>query len=167
MKSVLLLAGIEVALAGWFGYNFLHLPGQRQMAFIRGQSAQEQATQQTQAEVAGLLNALEEQRGPLAPEPDPSWLVRQMVALADKSGLQLTTIAQEPPQELEQYTRLGALLQFSASYHQLGTFLDEIERSPYFIRVDRISLIPASEREQPASVRLGVSTIYVPPILNR
>jgi Tfp pilus assembly protein PilO len=143
------------------------VPQQRRVSLIQAQVAQEQATQEMQQAVAALLDDLEAQRRQLPQEPDPSWLVREVVAVAQQSGVQLTTITQEPVQPFDQYTRLGVTLQLNASYHQLGAFLDELERSPAFIRVERIGLTRGVEDDKPAVIQVRLSTVYVPPLLAR
>ena len=62
-------------------------------------------------------------------------------------------------------TRLGVSLQVSASYHQLGAFLDRIERAPVFIRVDRADLSGASDTHPSSerTIHVVLSTLYIPP----
>ena len=165
MKPTLLIAAVGVALAAFVGYNFIYAPQRNQVGLIRGQIAEERATQQRQAEVAGLLEQLERYRKRLPQEPDPSWLVREAVELTEKVGVQVTTITPDAPKTLGQFTRLGVALQVIATYHQLGNLLDEIERSEHFLQVERMTVSRADEG-RPASVSLTLSTLYVPRVLN-
>ena len=165
MKLSLLVGLIGLAAAGFVGYNFIYEPQQAQVHLIQAQIAEEQVHQQTQAEVTNLLQEVDQYRARLPQTTDPSWLVRELVALAQKAGVQLTTINQDSPQAYEPFTRLGATLQFSASYHQLGTFLDAIERSERFIRVERVHLGASDGAHGAAAVEIACSTLFLPPVL--
>ena len=55
----------------------------------------------------------------------------------------------------------SATVQITASYHQLGTFLDQIEQSDRFITVERISMGYARDEGLP-SIRVAPSTLYLP-----
>ena len=165
-KPAFLLGIIVVAITGSIAYTMIYSPYQKQVRLIQVAKTQEQANQRTQADVAALLTTIEEYRKRLPKERVPSWVVRETVALAQKDGVQITSINQEDPQEFPGFTRLTADLQFTASYHQLGAFLDDIEHGAHFIRVDRVALIrTATKDEGTASIRLAFSTIYLPPVL--
>ena len=166
MKPTLLLAIIGVALGGPIGYYGVYQPQQRQVQLVRTQITKEQERQQTAVELATLVQQVDERRRRLAPEADPSWLVREVVRLAEKSGVQLTTITPEPPQTVDAFTHLAVNLQFTASYHQLGAFLDNVERAASFIRIEQINVTPTeSHEETQASIRVTLSTLSVPPLV--
>lgn len=165
MKPVFLLGGIGVAIVALIGYNFIYVPRQHEVRVIQTQLAEEQAKQETAAEAAALLHQIERYRKRLPQEPDPSWLVREVVALAQKSSVQIASIAQEAPQSLGPFTLLAATVQVGASYHQLGRFLDDIERSDRFIRVESIQVAPSAGAEL-ASIQLRFSTLFLPPGLD-
>jgi len=70
-------------------------------------------------------------------------------------------------------------LQFQSSYHQLETFLGQIERAPLFLLIEQLELsatpveqierepleLSASTRQgTQADVQLTLSTLYVPPV---
>jgi len=165
MRPFFLLAGIGVALSALIGYNVAYVPQQRQVRLIHAQIADEQATQRLQADVAALLGQAEQFRTRLPEEPDPSLVVHEVVALAQAAGVQLASITRETPQTFPQGTRLTVTLQGTASYHQLGALLDALERSERFFRVERFEISRPTEAE-PASVRVVVSTLYVPPLVS-
>ena len=165
-KPVLLLGMIVVATTVLFAYTGIYMPYQRQVQLLDTQNAKEHANQRTQADVAALLKTIEHYRTRLPSERDPSWLIRETVAIAQKSGVQITNINQDPPQEFTGFTRLSVAVQFSASYHALGAFLDDIEHADRFIRVDRINVNRAyAGNNEAASIQLGLSTIHLPPVM--
>ena len=171
MKPTLLVAVIGVALGGFLGYHSLYAPKKEQARLIDVKAAQRQADQQAQDDTATLLKQIEQYRKRLPPEPEPSWLVQEAVALGRQLGLELTTITPDLPQETPQYTRLSVSLQFDATYHELGTFLDAIERSDAFIRVEHFDLTSQRDATRDrevgkASVRLILTTFYFPPALH-
>ena len=166
-KPTLLLGIIAVAIVCSIAYTSIYVPAQQQVQLIQTQKTKERASQRTQADVAALLKTIEAYRKRLPSEGDPSWLVRETVALAQKAGVEISSINQEDPQKFSGFTRLAVNLQFTASYHQLGAFLDAIEHGDHFIRVDRIGLSRSNSRsgEGMASIKLAFSTIYLPPVL--
>lgn len=164
MKPTLLLAAIGLVTSSLFGYHLMYAPKQEQARVIAAQISQVQADQQAQHELAALLLQVDTYHKRLPPSPDPSWLVREVVALGRTAGIDLTLISQQDPQPIEQYTRLSISVQFQTTYHQLGKFLDILERAEPFIRVDRVDM--SSPRETgDATAQLHLSSIYVPPVL--
>ena len=162
MKQTLLLGVIGVAFAGFFGYHGIYARQQAQVRVIEQQIAQEQANQQAQTDVAALVQQIERYRKHLPPEPDASWLVHEVVALAKKANVPLASITEEAPQSLQQFTRLAVNLQFTASYHQLGAFIDDLERANRFMRIERLEMTRSLEGEEPVSIRMVLSTIHIP-----
>ena len=157
----LLLNGIVLVLGGMIGYHAIYLPQQEEVASIQRQMEQERLTQRAQRDVDELLKQFAQYRGRLAPEPETSWLVQEVVRLGQQAGLQLTTINQESPQAFKAFTRLSATLQFTSSYHQLGGFVDALERSGHFIRTERVSMGQVHP-DGKAAMQVPVSSLYVP-----
>lgn len=156
-SAVVLVVGAPV------GYN-LWTKNQESVRLVQARIAEERSTQQAQVELAATLRRIEQYRKRLAPEPNPSWLVNEVLAMGEQAGLQVTTISQEVPQELPQFTRLAVDLEFTTSYHQLGTFLSRIEGADrFFIRVESLDVTPLRDTGGPVSVRLVLSTVYMPP----
>ncbi len=158
----LLINGIVLVLGGMIGYHAIYLPQQEEVASIKQQMEQERLTQRAQQDVNALLKQFDQYRGRLAPEPQTSWLVQEVVRLGQQAGLQLTTINQESPQAVKAFTRLSATLQFTTTYHQLGAFLDALERSGHFIRTERVT-IGQAQPDGKAAMQVTLSSLYVPP----
>lgn len=167
VKQTLLLGTIIVAFAGFFGYHMVYRPQQAKLAEYPRVLEREQADYQAQADVAALVERIESYRRRLPPGADTSWLVNEVVSVANDVGVQVTRIVPEPPRDLQGVTRLGVSLQVSASYHQLGVFLDRIERAALFIRVDRADLAGASDANPSSerTIQVVLSTLYIPPFL--
>lgn len=163
IKPSLLIVVAEVALAAVLGYTKIYVPRQQEIQRIRAEGAQQRTNDQTAAEVAAYLEQIERYRKRLPAEPDPAWLVRELVPLAQDAGVQVTAITQEDPQSFGSFTRLGVKFQVRASYHQLGTFLDAVEGADRFIRVDRVTIQPQGS-DAPSSISLVFSTVSVPPL---
>ena len=162
MKPALLLQAVGVALFVLIGYNFIYVPQRKETRLVQDQLAREQTKQRLATDTADVLEQLSAYRHRLPPEPDSSWLVREVVATAQRSGIELTTISQTAPQNLPQFTFLSVDVQFTATYHQLGAFLDHLERSASFIRVDNLSVNAFGDQGQTA-VQASLSTLCVPP----
>ena len=165
LKQTALGAVAGLALASFVGYHVIYAPQQRQVRKLRQRVAEEQANQEAQQQAMALLDQLERARKQLAPEPEPSWLVREVTAIGRSAGMDLTTISPQLPQTYQQFIRLTVSLQFDASYHQLGRFIDEIERAPHALRIERVDVGHAG-RDTAASkvpIQLEISTLYLAP----
>ena len=165
MKSTWVIYAAGIVLTCLIGYNYVYVPHQRQGRLIQAQIAKEQQHQRTQAEVADALQHIERYRKRLPEDADPSWIVQELVPLAQSAGIQLTSITQQPPHTIPQFTRLTVDVQFAASYHQLGAFIDAIERSKRFIRVERMNVARGEPATQHVPVQLALSTLYLPPLV--
>ena len=164
MKPLPIVLAIIVATACGIGYYGIHVPAQNEVRLIQTQIAEERANQNTKGDVSALLSQIERYRERLPKDADPSWLAQEVMALAQKTGIQLATITQDAPQQLDTSTHLSVNLQLTATYHQLGAFLDEVERSPHFIRVDRLS-VDRIEGDDRGLVQVTFSTVVLPPVL--
>lgn len=164
MKPWMVAALIVLATAYGIGYYGIHVPAQNEVRLIQTQIDEERAVQGTKGEAAALLTQIKRYHARLPDDVDPSWLAQEVVALAQQSGIQLASITQDAPQVLDTFTRLAVNLQFTASYHQLGAFLDEVERSPSFIRVDRLS-VDRTDGDERGLIQVTFSTIVLPPLL--
>jgi Tfp pilus assembly protein PilO len=171
MKPPLLLVMVTlvVAVTGFLGYNNIHAPHQTQVRVIQNQIAEEQATQTMQADVAALLDQVERYRKRLPQERDPAWLVTQVLPIADRHGLQFTSISRETPLDVGGITRLTISLQGTGSYHQVGAFVDELERSEMYLRVERLQLSPpvGDAPAETGAVSLAINTLYMAPAVNQ
>ena len=163
-QPMLAFMAIVVVLTGAIGYYGIHRPKENGVRVLQTQIAEERASQGVKEEVAALLAQIERYRRRLPQDADPSWLAQEVMAVAKKSGVQLTSITQVPPQQSDRYTQLSVNLELSATYHQLGAFLDEIEHSPRFIRVDRLS-VDRSNGDERGHIQVTFSTVVTPPIL--
>lgn len=164
MKPSVLLGAIGVVISSFIGYNFIYLPAQKEVKTIQTKISGEETSQRTQKDVVNLLDQIEQYRTHLPKEPEASLLAHEVVALAQKSGVQLSTISQEPTQHFQQYTRVAVTLQLSTSYHQLGNFLDTLEHADHFMRVEQLSVGHTGD-DGKSSVRVTVSTFFLPPML--
>ena len=165
MNQTLLAGALGLALTGLVSYNLVHVPQRRAAELIRQQIAEEQKHRQAQVEVSALLKEVEQHRTQMPPEPDPAWLVQKVVELGREAGVQLTGISQDVPQRVGEFTRLSVAVEITASYHQLGTFLDQLEQSDGFIRVERIDISPSWQQREDGglgAIRLVLSTLYLP-----
>jgi len=166
LNATLLVGTLIVACAGYFGYHNVYLPKRVQLEQYPLEMQREAANQQAQADVATIAQELESFRGQLPPEADASWLVNEALAIADEVGVRVTRVVPQPPRDLGGMTRLAVSLQVTASYHELGIFIDRLERAPVFIHVDRVDLAETRGSQQALSARpidVVLSTVYVPP----
>lgn len=163
MKATVISLAVSIALTGLVGYHGIYQPHQQALATIARQMQEEQATQKLQAEVAGLLDRAEAQRKHLAPEPESSWLVREVLTISREVGIELTSIQPEEVQTQGVATRLAVTAQLTATYHQLGQLLDRLERSQQLLFVEQFTVQRiAGSAESAASVTLVIASWYMP-----
>lgn len=162
MRPLLLVGATIVAITGLIGYHRVYAPRRNEVLSIQQQIREEQASQAALQGIVVVLKRLEQYRKRLPTEPDPSWLVREVVQLAQDTGVQFTTIAQEPTRSIDQFTRLAVGLHFTATYHQLGAFLDRVERAEPFILIERVEVSGQRDTNGAGGVRIVLSTLYAP-----
>ena len=164
MKPILLGAAVGLVLAYLIGYNQIYGRQHKQLLLLHSQLTQEQANQSLQKETETLFKRLDGYRAKLPAEPDPSWLVREAMSASDRAGFTVDSIQPDTPHEDKLATRLSVNLAFQASYHQLGTFLDALERSDHFIRVEQLSVSWDPADKGQSKVQLTLGTVALPPL---
>ena len=160
MRPTLLSGAVIAALAALGGYQRLYAPSQHMLSTLQTQLEEQRQTQELRVQLARSLQDMERFRKRLPPKPEAEWLVHEVGQLAEKTGVQLTSIAPQDPTKLGALTRLAVMLQFRASYHQLGEFVSILENATAFMRVDRLEVVRVQQGI--AQIGLTVSTVYVP-----
>ena len=162
----LIIATIILGIAGALGYNFIYLPNYQKVAQIQITIAEEQATQQAQKDISVLLQELETYRKSLPQSPDTSWLASEVMVISQQAGITLASIIQTSPEPYQQFVHLAIKLEFVCSYHELGTFVDLLERSDHFLRVERLEVSVAATGDSAGkpSVQIQIGSLYVPPV---
>lgn len=163
-KTPWLLGAVVGLVLGYLvGYNNLYARQQGQVRLTQRLIAQEQADQEAQQQVTALLDQIERYRAQLPPEPNPSWLVDQAVTAGRAAGIEFSSISPQPAQAGKFFTRLSAGFKFSATYHQLGEFLDQLERSGSYVRVESLDVNRTRTLQAGAPiVDITLSTLHVP-----
>ena len=162
MKATLLAGVVAVAVVAPLGYN-IHRSYQMKLRATDDRITQEQALQRTQADITATIQSMDRYRSRLPTEPNTSWLVNDAVKISEQANLQLSTVTQAAPQVLPQFTHLSIEIELTTSYHQLGDFLDRLERAEHFIQVEHLDILSKDERSGKARMRLSLGTIYLPP----
>ena len=161
LRSSMVSGLIVLALTGYLSYG-IYVQHQQRLRAIQEELQVQQETEALREKLASSIQELERLRKRLPPEPEPEWLVGQVAKLAEQTGIKLTSIVPENPRQFDEFTHLSVSLQFTTSYHQLGAFISTLESSPSFVRVDQLDL-SRGQQEDTASVRVAVSTVYLPP----
>ena len=125
--------------------------------------------------VKRLIDEMHAIRGQFAPIDEVEWLVNQLTSHAQEAGLRIESIVPHPAVSVQQdFQQLSVTVQLSATYHQLGKLLSQLESSDKLIWVQDLDI--AKPREQPGwgadatrthasglpHVRLTLATLYVP-----
>lgn len=163
MKPAVVSGIILLVLGGYFSYHTGYVRPQAQLGRIQQQVREAQQEQDLRTQVAGSLAALEQHRQRLAPKAEPDWLLQEVGKLAREAGIAVHQLSPQPPRQWESLTYLVVTLQFTASYHQLGQFISQIENAERVIWVEEMEVAPERGGGL-AQVRLTLSTLYVPPV---
>lgn len=164
-QPVVIPGVVVLVLAGYVGYHGVHRRYQQEMTQLQAQLHDRQEVQDMRTQLAGALGTLERKRQRLAPMPSVDWLVQEIDTIAAATGLRLTRIVPQRPESVDDFTRIAVSLEFSASYHELGTFVSSLESGPHLIHVDSLAIgRAASEEEGTSAMTLLVSAWYVPPL---
>jgi Tfp pilus assembly protein PilO len=164
------MIGLVVVVSGFVGYNNIYKPHEAEVRQIQTKIAEETANQTMQADTAAVLKQVESYRKRLPPARDPAWLADQVLAIADRTGLQLSSIGRDAPAEVGGgLTRLSVSLSGFATYHEVGAFVDEVERSQSYLRIEKLTISPSGDATtgEKGSVQIQVSSVYVPPVVNQ
>jgi type IV pilus assembly protein PilO len=152
---------IVLAFAWFFGYhNGIYLPNKAKLTKIREQLAQQEKLQALRREIADSYAAIEGFRQWLPKKPETEWLVREVGRLAEEDGVQLTSITQQNPRQVQDFTLLAVTLRCVATYHQLGKFISALENTLPMIRIDDLDIARSSQDTVQAN--LSLSSLHIP-----
>lgn len=161
MKLSVISGVIVLALGGYFGYHIAYVRPLDSIEQIHQQLEEARQTQTLRTHVASAIITLEEPRQRLALRPDSTWLLQEVGKLAEEAGIQVASMTPRPPQPRGEATFLSVLLQFTASFHELGQFLNRIESHERFIRVDRVEVTPQAGASGKAQMQVALSALYL------
>ena len=137
---------------------------QLQMGRVRHDLAQMPSLEKKQADLSSQYS-LPAPAGP--PEEQLPDLLEKIAQAARSSRVRVTTL--KPQQEIGQlhvgpsgYLEIPLELSAVAGYHQVGRFLDELERSEHLVRLREIEVRPSSDDLSSHQVRMVLLAFLVP-----
>lgn len=153
-------------------------PHRQRLAAIRRQLQEEQELLRVQEGIARHWPLVKRYAIRLPEVSSPDWLMREVARLAEQSHIQLRAIEPELSRPYEHgATRMTVRVSLESAYHDVGAFIGLLESSPKYIHVDEVELRPAKGladisaetdlKHFLTSVRLVLSTLYLPPISGR
>jgi Tfp pilus assembly protein PilO len=165
--SITLVVGVGLlVVAAFIGFQFIYNPRAAQVQGIQNQIRQESLAREQRKEVAQLLDKIAVDLSLLAPEADPAWLAREALALASDAGIRVNMVNQKDVLQEADQLRLSVAIDGSGTYHQLGKYIDLIERSKQFMWVERMDVRPLGKEGGVLSIQMVISSVYVPPLKN-
>ncbi|MBI3319085.1 MAG: type 4a pilus biogenesis protein PilO, partial [Candidatus Omnitrophica bacterium] len=144
-KPVFLIPPLLIFGLAWFIGQGVYLQQHQEVATIHRQLEEQRRMQAMREQVARSLQQAEQFHARLAPSPDTEWLVRQVTALAQTTGVELSSIAPQASKPVQEFTQLAVTLQLTTSYHRLGQFLSAVESLPVMIRVEQLEVRSAQD----------------------
>ncbi len=161
MKPSMVSGIMALLLAGYVGYRGIQVPVQQQVRRLQDQLAKERATQDMRVKLARSYDEFERLRKNLSPESSTEWLLREITKRAEEQGIQVDSIAPQDRRQAHDTAQLAVNLRIRASYHQLGRFLDSLERTTPYIWVEDVQ-VDRDENNGLPKIRLIVTSMYVP-----
>jgi len=167
MKPELISGTIILAFAAYFGYHDGYVRPQDALGQVAKQRREAEQVRELRTRVAATLTTFEQQRHSLPRKLDPDWLMQEIGRLAREVGVHITSLTPQAPRQFSDGTLLSVSVNFTTSYHNLGQFVSRLESSGALLRIDELELTPDPGRQGTgvANIRLLVSTLYVPPVL--
>ena len=175
-KRTLLLVTIGIVVI-WLvvSQRMVIAPQQRRLDGIHKALQEEQELLRVQQAIAKNWPVVKQYQMRLPDVSSPDWLMREVARLAEQAHVQLRSIEPELSRPYERgATRMTVRVQLESNYHDVGMFLSLLESSPKYIHVEEIDMRPSkglseiSAEADPkhflASVRMVLSTLYLPPI---
>ena len=87
---------------------------------------------------------------------DKTWLIEQLNSMAEKSGLNISTILPEDPKKVGEMLELTSVhIDAEAGYHQLGEFMGLVESLDAYVKILDVNIEPELGNTPPA--RSGAS----------
>jgi type IV pilus assembly protein PilO len=117
---------------------------------------------QFEAQVAELESRLESLRQVLPEEKDVADTLRRIQGLATKSNLAIQRFQPGKPVQQKMYAEVPYRLQAEGTYHNLGSFFDQISKFPRIINISEISIKAKSPVEPDRTITAEcVATTFV------
>lgn len=73
---------------------------------------------------------------------DYKWLMTIISEIANKEGIELTTVKPLSVKEMKFYKSLSVALNLEGSYHQIGKMVADMENARYYLKVEKLILSP-------------------------
>jgi len=149
---------------GVLGFRFIHAPYQHNRSVIADAIEQEKEDQRLRKDTTTLLQEVAWHRGRLAPEADPSWLVREVLVLCQNAGVRVINVGEQTRKPMKEFEHLGVKLRLKGSYHEMGRFVDLVERSKNLLRIEDFELNRPRDYKGVASVNVVIGALYLPSV---
>ncbi len=170
-----LIVSILIGFLSWALWSqFVDAPIKRAQGRMQKELAGARELHDARVHVKRLIDEVRAIRGQFAPTAEAEWLVKRLTAHVQEAGLRMESIVPHTPVSVQEFQQVSVTVQLSASYHQLGKLLSQLENSDELVWVQDLDI--TKPREQPGwgvdatrtrastlpHVRLTLATLYVP-----
>ena len=178
MKNNLPPSVIVSILTGFFSLvlwsQFVEAPIKRAHGRIQKELADAKELHDARVRVKRLLDEMHAIREQFAPTAETEWLVTRLTAHAQEAGLRMESTVRHAPVAVQDFQQLSVTVQLSATYHQLGKLVSQLESSDKLMWVQDLDIAKSKEQlgwgadaARPHAsalprVRLTLATLYVP-----
>ena len=157
-----LIVSILIGFFSWIVWSqFVEAPLVRARTRIQQELAEVKELREAQLRVHRLRENLRAMQGQFAPTTDTEWLVNRLASRVQEAGLRMESIDPHAPVTVQDFQQLSVTVQLSASYHQIGKLLSQLEGSDELIWVQDLDIDKAPARSSWGAdpTRLGSSTL--------
>jgi len=139
LRNKVLLVGIAMAFFSlWYGYNKIYVPAKNAAKQMKMDISQEGINTNISRRLAALEEQLNGYQHVFARGADVPWLVDKISNAAVASGLNVVSLDSKPLARKKQFVYSKADLTATGTFHQLGDFISQLERSKDFVRVEKL-----------------------------
>ena len=135
-KNILLWIGIFLIIA-ILARKIVYNPQVEKIKTIEKQIAEEKEKTYILKEIGKIERALNFYRSPASSE-EATWILDEITRIAKDTGVRIIALEPRASEEQKVYIKLPIKLMVECSYHELGYFLSQIERSKRFLKIDEL-----------------------------
>ncbi len=151
LRKTLLIAAVIFISLFFFGGRMIYEKNINRILKYR----QQRKRTELENKVAKQLTELKKIREGMKPIKGSSQFLAEVAKLAGRLNMKLITIAAQPVEKRNEFTKFGVQLEVDTTYHELGNFVSMLESDERIINVD-VAKIITTKMTPEGSARINV-----------
>jgi len=151
-KLTILICGVILIIAVFFGYNNIYILQIQRIEERKRQFLLELDKNKVAYKISAVQKKIDRHIKHFPESADTSWLVPKVSAKVRKSKAEFVAIE---PKEIKHYDKFDVIsvrLTLKGSYHSLGKFINEIENSDKYMRINSVKILKSYKTSKPSKV---------------